>query len=181
MGRYLLIVNLDKRQYLDPHGLGESAKSSNYLKGTTANAVALLVCKPTDALHSHGELAGHWFGDRLVAAGDDDCPPNQDGLITATPDDPSRNLYQMARAEFRDMSFDAMLMLCRGSWHWAEDFVRLAKKEDTQLFIRLATVALHENCTELLDALAGVNGPNWVEKYRRACEKYGIEPSADSA
>lgn len=176
MGREFLIVNPDKRQFIDPNRLGENAKSSGYMTGWTANAVALLVCKPTGVRHEFGDLAGEWCGDRVSAAGDE-WDPNQDGIVTASADDPQRNLHQMARDEFTDISLDVVAMMSRGSSWFAEGFAERAKRAwDARFFIELCSRALRERNRSLCDALASVNGSNWIAKYLRACDKYEIEP-----
>ena len=173
MGRYLLIANPDKQQFVTEHSYGCSAKSSSYMHGMTAHAVALLVCKPTDVSNdTYDQLAGSWYGDRVIAAGDDYCPPNQDGIQTATPGAPERNLYEMACDEFEDISHSAMLMMSRADTWFADRFVRLAKELDTKLFLVLAKCAIEDDSETLQVALEAVNGANWKTKYRRACEKY---------
>src|SRR5437016_9325257 len=86
MGQYYLIVNLDKRQFLNPHRFGCGLKLmefSNSRHGPLQGLAILLA-------HANGRgggdlgterlspdevsLIGSWAGDRIVVAGDYDDP-----------------------------------------------------------------------------------------------------------
>ena len=81
MGQYHLILNLDKRQYLEPHASGEGAKLLEFgcsMEGTMTALAALLArdngkgggdLYPPDGTGDTA-LIGSWAGDRIVIAGD---------------------------------------------------------------------------------------------------------------
>lgn len=103
MGQYYLVVNLDKKQYLDPGKCWDGRKLLEFgcsAKGTL-NALAILLADGNNRgcgdLHSDDPLIGSWAGDRIVIAGD----YADEGKFT---DDPSRNLYDVAEEEFEDVS-----------------------------------------------------------------------------
>lgn len=82
MGQYYLVVNLDKREFLHPHKLGDGLKLMEFgSQGDgTMLALALLLADGCgrvggDYLAKQGSnpdlaLIGRWKGDRIVIAGD---------------------------------------------------------------------------------------------------------------
>jgi hypothetical protein len=75
MGQYFKIVNLDKREYLDPSCFTSGPKLESFsLSGTGAlRVLARLLCTDT-----WGEYSGRWAGDRVLIAGDSptrNCSP----------------------------------------------------------------------------------------------------------
>lgn len=88
MGQYFKTVNIDKRQYLNPHKFGAGLKLMEFSGQGDAIGQALLIL----LAHSNGrgggdldvhdakltkaekELVGSWAGDRIVVAGDYDDP-----------------------------------------------------------------------------------------------------------
>jgi hypothetical protein len=83
MGQYHLIVNLDKREFLDPHELGVGLKAWEQLASLPSTPQALFVLLLSsngrggsdldDAVVSgHGSepVIGRWAGDRLAVVGD---------------------------------------------------------------------------------------------------------------
>ena len=103
MGQYYLVVNLDKRQFLDPHCCGDGLKLLEFgCSGTgTLTALAVLLAdgngRGRGDLRSNNPIIGSWAGDRIVVAGD----YADDGKFVA---DQKRNLYGVAREEFQDVS-----------------------------------------------------------------------------
>ncbi len=76
MGQYYKIVNVKKKQYLDPHTFGDGSKlmefSSNSI-GVLAGLSILLADgngRGGGDLHSENEIIGSWSGDNIVIAGD---------------------------------------------------------------------------------------------------------------
>jgi hypothetical protein len=135
VGQYFVIVNPAKRQYIDAFYFGENIKASGYMLGLHAVAVAVLVCNSTQVRyelginrpeHDYGPLAGAWFGDAVYAAGDDNGPPDEFGIETATPDNPERNLSRLAKEEYEDISYAAMAMLCQGQEEYARQMAEQA-------------------------------------------------------
>lgn len=76
MGQYHLLVNYDKKECVEPYGLGLGAKQVEQLgafKGTIADAMYLLVM--TSPARGGGDLprtnvSGRWAGDRVMIVGD---------------------------------------------------------------------------------------------------------------
>ena len=76
MGQYYLIVNIDKRQYLNPHKCGDGLKLLEFASGScgTLAALAILLADGNGRgggdLHSDNPVIGSWAGDRIAIAGD---------------------------------------------------------------------------------------------------------------
>lgn len=76
MGQYYKVVNLDKKQYLDPHDCGEGAKLMEIALSSMSmmSCVALLLADGNGRgggdIHSENPLIGSWAGDRIVISGD---------------------------------------------------------------------------------------------------------------
>jgi hypothetical protein len=76
MGQYHVLVNYDKKEVVEPYGLGLGAKQVEQLgafKGTIADAMYLLVM--TSPARGGGDLpltgvSGRWAGDRVMIVGD---------------------------------------------------------------------------------------------------------------
>ena len=76
MGQYYQVVNIDKRQYLDPHKFGSGVKLMEFGNDgqSVMTAVAVLLADGNNRgggdLRSDHPVIGSWAGDRLVVAGD---------------------------------------------------------------------------------------------------------------
>lgn len=117
MGQYFYVVNLDKRQFLHPHTLGDGLKLFEVACGNgTLRALHLLLADNAgDCLREGGRcggatevgkrLVGSWAGDRIVVAGDY-APP---GRFPGVDDD--ENVHNVASEAFEDISL-AMRELC---------------------------------------------------------------------
>ena len=76
MGQYHLLVNYDKKECVEPYGIGLGAKQVEQLgafTGTIADAMYLLVM--TSPARGGGDLprtsvSGRWAGDRVMIVGD---------------------------------------------------------------------------------------------------------------
>lgn len=75
MGQYHKLVNLDKREVVEPHGLGLGAKQyeQTACEASLSDAMYLLVM--TSPASGSGDwpltaLSGRWAGDRVVVLGD---------------------------------------------------------------------------------------------------------------
>lgn len=80
MGQYHILVNLDKREFVDPHALGLGLKQMEHLSTSQFQQVASL----SDALYflvmtspdrgggdfEQTAISGQWAGDRCVILGD---------------------------------------------------------------------------------------------------------------
>lgn len=91
MGQYHVTVNLDKREFLDPHKLGDGLKLWEQLNsqgGVMAALHILLACsngRGGGDIEEH-EMVGRWAGDRVAVVGDyaedgDLAPEHQAALI----------------------------------------------------------------------------------------------------
>lgn len=109
MGQYHLIVNLNKREYIDPITLGGGMKAIEQLlnPSTTPAAMFMLMVCPTprgggDLRRS--DVAGRWHGDKVVIVGD----YAQDGDFTAgngvEAGGNESKLFGHAYSEFTDIS-----------------------------------------------------------------------------
>jgi hypothetical protein len=88
MGQYHYTVNLDKREFLHPHKLGDGLKLmefGNSAGGTMTGLAILLACsngRGGGDLHTESPLIGSWAGDRIAIIGDyaepDDFPGFED-------------------------------------------------------------------------------------------------------
>ena len=74
MGQYHMLVNIDKKEYVDPWGFDGLAKAQEELhnKITPAGLFFLMVCPAARGVgdFDEGEYAGRWHGDRVVVLGD---------------------------------------------------------------------------------------------------------------
>jgi len=76
MGQYYYVVNLDKREYLHPHRMGDGLKLLEFGssgRGTMLGLAVLLADgngRGGGDLRSNRPIVGSWAGDRIVIAGD---------------------------------------------------------------------------------------------------------------
>lgn len=59
MGQYYIVVNVDKKMYIEPMDLGNGVKLMEFSYGKTATVLALM-----------NLLANEWYGDRVYVVGD---------------------------------------------------------------------------------------------------------------
>lgn len=99
MGQYWIPVNLDKKEYLDPHKLGTGLKLWEQVANHPGTGTALLIlCAAQPVMRGGGDLSldtgrekydelaasiiGRWAGDRIALVGDyaeqSDLPPEYD-------------------------------------------------------------------------------------------------------
>lgn len=82
MGQYHQLVNLDKREFVNPHVLGDGLKVAEQLgsgRGGVASAMVLLCCCPEPRGGGglpKSSVMGRWHGDRVALAGDYAEPPS---------------------------------------------------------------------------------------------------------
>ena len=85
MGQYHLVVNLDKKEYLDPHKLGSGLKLWEQMANHPGTATALIPLLAVSNGRGGGDIhndpdniVGRWGGDRIAIVGDygddDDLP-----------------------------------------------------------------------------------------------------------
>lgn len=75
MGQYHSLINIDKKEIVNPHGLGLGAKQYEHLgvQGSLSDALYMLVM--TSPERGGGDLplttiSGRWVGDRVLVFGD---------------------------------------------------------------------------------------------------------------
>jgi hypothetical protein len=111
VGQYHILVNIDKQEWVDPHGLGLGAKQWEGQVGSEGSlADAMYVLTMTSPDSGGGdlpftEISGRWCGDRVLIVGDytnPDAVPGFTGadaiyqLATQSPD------YKNITGEVRD-------------------------------------------------------------------------------
>lgn len=115
IGQYHIIVNRIKKEYLNPHALGDGVKAMEFGcsgDGTMAGLAMLLAVDNgkgggdftfSDAKGEWGspKLAGSWAGDPIVIAGDyGDVDPE----LGKDKEGKARNLHTAAREDYADIS-----------------------------------------------------------------------------
>lgn len=180
MSQYFKIVNPAKRQYIDANSFNENIKASGVLFGHHATAVAFLVCNMDQVrdggghpIYSGAELAGSWSGDPIYIVSDDQGKADEFGIKTATESNPSRNLNQMAKEEFENVSYKAIALICNVHEQIAEELVSRAARSYTQdiELVHLGNVVFSVGCKPLECALEKQFGEEWVSIYKKAYVK----------
>jgi hypothetical protein len=173
MGTYFKIANPAKRQYLSPQDFASSGKNKWFLTEHLGVAVTLLVGGPRSPLGHTRD--GAWHGDAVIFAGDND-PPNAGGIITATPDQPNRNLYALCSQEYENLALSALAMVLNWREDAAEQLVRIGMADSIigpRLLTNLRALtdwrgAGAEIDTERLEhALEAGLGPGWRDRLER--------------
>lgn len=165
MGEYFLVVNPVKKQYLNARRFGENVKRSGILNGKHAMALGLLLC---DSKGEH-PLFGSWVGDPVMVAGDY-SNPNPAGIQTSTEETPTRNLNDVAREEYEDISRDAIIMLMSEWDYWIDCFVEDAKTS-RWLLIELGYIVFQNNFEPLRESLEKFFGRDWTKRFKEICEE----------
>jgi hypothetical protein len=121
MGQYHRVVNLDKKQYLDPHSMGLGAKLMEFGSSRlTESLVALLACSngrgggdySYDGLGD--QIFGMWAGDRIAVVGDYWGDNDDDTSVIPTWDMMSP---EEGESEYKNISMDVMTVMCvADSW-----------------------------------------------------------------
>ncbi|PSB00405.1 hypothetical protein [Merismopedia glauca] len=106
MGQYHLIVNLDKKEYLNPSYFGDGLKLWEFAGSkTTIGLTALLTANNEGAggdfnVPTSNHLIGSWAGDKIAIIGDYQQAERLDGIT-----------YQLVEATFDNISTDLMQIL----------------------------------------------------------------------
>ena len=166
MGQYFLVVNTDKKQYIDAWKFGEGVADLQAVSGYHAQAVALLMCRMNEVRDTADTLLGSWSGDNVIAAAEY-ASPEENG------DSAERNLYKTARDEFEDISYKALAMLCDTHepvcWELAE---KASTRRHERLIFHLGNAITEAGCASLEQALNEVISSNWKDRYQAAAEHY---------
>jgi hypothetical protein len=124
MGQYYKIVNVKKREYLNPHMFGEGLKLLEFgmSAGGTLTALAVLLSNGNGRgggdLHSENPIVGSWAGDPIVVAGD----YGDEGKFLPA-DKQDTTLYTVAEEEGKDISHLVLDALMEDRW-FREDFIK---------------------------------------------------------
>lgn len=172
MGQYFLIINTDKKQFLDPYCFGEGVADLQMISGFHAQALALLATKMNEIYETENGLMSSWSGDFVVIAGDY-APPNKYGVKTTTPEKADRNLYKMARDEFEDISYKAFAMLCETHESVCYELAEKASiPRYEKIIFHLGNVINQYGSESLKNALSEVLGSNWNQRYVTIAKDY---------
>jgi hypothetical protein len=103
MGQYHILVNLDKREVVHPHGLALGLKQYEQVGCEGSLSDAMYVLAMTSPAQGGGDLpqvgiSGRWVGDRFAIVGDytqSDAIPNFSNAST---------LYQIASETYTDIT-----------------------------------------------------------------------------
>lgn len=104
MGQYHILVNLDKREIVNPHNIGLGLKQYEHtgIEGSLSDAMYLLVMSsPASGGGDFPEIegmSGRWCGDRVVVLGDYTLPNAIPGVEDANA------LYDIASRAYTDIS-----------------------------------------------------------------------------
>jgi len=124
MGQYYKIVNVKKREYINPHMFNEGLKLMEFgmSAGGSLTALAVLLSNGCGRgggdLHSDNPIVGSWAGDPIVVAGD----YGDDGKFLPA-DKSDMNLYCVAEDEGTDISAKVLDALMEDRW-FREDFIK---------------------------------------------------------
>ena len=119
MGQYYHIVNIDKRESLNPHILGDGLKLMEFASGGgTMTALAILLSDGNGRgggdFRGESPRIGSWAGDRIVIAGDYADPGKWGFPKCEMPDTPDGvTLYAIASETFEDISEEMREVICQ--------------------------------------------------------------------
>ena len=109
MGQYHITVNLDKKEIIHPHKIGNGMKMLEQVgwEGATANALFLLLCCSNNRgggdAREH-DMLGRWAGDRIAVVGDYSENYDLPGIDAA-------RLYTIAQEQYTDISPQVLDMM----------------------------------------------------------------------
>ena len=124
MGQYFKVVNVKKREYINPHMFNDGMKLMEFgmSAGGTLTALAVLLADGNGRgggdLNSSNEIVGSWAGDPIVIAGD----YADDGKFLPA-DKQDRTLYSVVDVEGKDISHLVLDALMEDPW-FREDFIK---------------------------------------------------------
>lgn len=103
MGQYHRLVNIDKREWVDPHGLGLGSKQYEHTGCDASLADAMYVLVMTSPAEGGGdfpftEISGRWAGDRVLIVGDYTKADAVPGFAGADA------IYELAQAQYGDIT-----------------------------------------------------------------------------
>jgi len=110
MGQYFKLVNLDKREYVNPHKLGSGLKLWEQLANPMSVGKALIILLASMPEQRGGgdlephPLIGSWIGDKVMLVGD--YAENEDYLDSPVPMSDVYGLCDEGEGNFKDISDD---------------------------------------------------------------------------
>lgn len=138
MGQYHKVVNLDKKQVINPHNMGCGIKLLEFSESRVTTALSvLLACSNNRGggdLHSDSPMCGSWAGDRIAIIGDywEEDEAKETGIPTWEQMDEEAydnegNRIPDHKGEYTDISMDILKVLCEDKWFKDELLESLAR------------------------------------------------------
>ena len=124
MGQYYKIVNVKKREYINPHMFNDGMKLMEFgmSGGGTMTALAVLLADGNGRgggdINSTNDIIGSWAGDPIVIAGD---YADEGKFLPADKQDTT--LYNVVDVEGTDISAKVLDALMEDRW-FREDFIK---------------------------------------------------------
>jgi hypothetical protein len=112
VGQYHRLVNIDKQEWVDPHGLGLGSKQYEQTGCDASLADAMYVLVMTSPDSGGGDfpmtdISGRWVGDRVLIVGDYTDKDAVPGFVGADA------IYQLAEAQYKDITPDVRKALSK--------------------------------------------------------------------
>jgi hypothetical protein len=178
MGQSYLVVNLDKKEFLDPSKFGDGLKLLEFglSEMGTMSGLAILLADGNNGGNGGdikedpvSGIVGHWAGDRVVIAGQ---YVTEDKFITKkslTKGLRKPNTYYLAEKLFKDISYDVVFALM------ADDYVRQEMVKGNVDDIIMDFNAIHKQLTKnqkdmvlLVGHIKSNEGKAMLERFLRA-------------
>ncbi len=163
MGVCFMYLNLDRKEYFSTGALGGGMKISSLGRNLEARALGLLLMEQSTLTDARVE-PGAWAGNRVIAAGDGDAPPN----IFDVPNEEGHSLYEHARKHYRDIKAAIALMLLTHE----RDALLEAADRHADVFVLLGELAHVHSCENVARALRERFGADWLKSYGRRRKQY---------
>lgn len=175
MGVYHIFVNPNKKEYFEPSIFCDSEKQSALFHGLHRYALKILYYSPDFSRNIIGNKLNSWAGDPLLIA-PDEAPPNQ-GMKTTSPAHPNRNLYELAKQEYRNISVDLLYHLIgrKMDVEFETTLFQRARKNKV-LFITIVEFQNQANSKILELALIKHFGKKWKKQYSKMIKSMLTEP-----
>jgi hypothetical protein len=122
MGQYWKVVNVDRREYLDPKVCGDYKLWEHLVNGVTGKALVILLANQPE-MRGGGDLGygveekvnfdpqeyiGRWVGDRVIMIGD---YAENDDLAWCDPADVYEKISQKSQRTYKDISKPVMAII----------------------------------------------------------------------
>ena len=103
MGQYHRLVNIDKQEWVDPHGLGLGSKQYEQTGCDASLSDAMYLLTMTSPNEGGGDfpntmVSGRWVGDRVLIVGDNTKADAVPIIVVAD------SIYALAQAQYVDIS-----------------------------------------------------------------------------